>query len=331
MQLSDLSSKILNNPLPVIISTHQTPDGDALGSEIALAHCLKKLGKEVILVNQDRTPPAFKFLEKYERIRSVSEIIPVPDKALVVIVDAHDIDTIGTDIKELINTVKEKEIFFMNHHSPKYFEPNYSYILFEAASSTGEIIYRLITNELKVPLDKVTAECVYTAIISDTRSFRYSKTTSYTHQIAADLLEYGIQAEKIQLEVFGSNNLRQIHTLGFALENTKLSESGKIAYTYIPFEVMTQNNISPNDTKGFINHLLTIKGVEIAVLLRQDSKEKIKVSLRSQGNYSIYDLAEEYGGGGHKFAGSFASNMPHDALIKRIIEKLEKLTVETLN
>ena len=94
---------------------------------------------------------------------------------------------------------------------------------------------------------------------------------------------------------------------------------------------MTKNNISPNDTKGFINHLLTIKGVEIAVLLRQDSKEKIKVSLRSQGNYTIYDLAEEYGGGGHKFAASFISNMPYDVLIKRIIDKLEKLTVETLN
>ncbi|MCX6112716.1 MAG: DHHA1 domain-containing protein, partial [Proteobacteria bacterium] len=135
----------------------------------------------------------------------------------------------------------------------------------------------------------------------------------------------------IQLEVFGSNNLKQIHMLGLTLENTKLSESGKIAYTYIPLEAMVQNNISPNETKGFINNLLTIKGVEIAVLLRQDSKDKIKVSIRSKGNYPIYDLAEEYGGGGHKFAASFISNMPPDTLFKRIIDKLEKLTVETLN
>ena len=177
MQLSDLSSKILNNTLPVIISTHQTPDGDALGSEIALAHCLKKLGKEVILVNQDKTPFAFKFLEKYEKIKSTAEIIPVPDKAQVIIVDAHDIDTTGPDVKELINTVKDKEILFINHHSPKYFEPNYFYILFDAASSTGEIMYRLITEEFNIELDKIIAECIYTAIISDTRSFRYSKTS----------------------------------------------------------------------------------------------------------------------------------------------------------
>ncbi|MCX6112618.1 MAG: DHH family phosphoesterase, partial [Proteobacteria bacterium] len=106
MQLSDLSSRILDNPLPVIISTHQNPDGDALGSEIALAHCLKKLGKEVILVNQDRVPTAFKFLEEYERIKSTPEIISVPEKAQVIIADTHDIDTTGSDIKELLAAVK---------------------------------------------------------------------------------------------------------------------------------------------------------------------------------------------------------------------------------
>jgi bifunctional oligoribonuclease and PAP phosphatase NrnA len=330
MQLSGLRTKILENDLPVIISTHQNPDGDGLGSEIALAHCIKKLGKDVIIINQDKTPSSFKFLEQYFPIRIASGVTP-PEKALVLLVDMHEMQSAGPDVSSLIDKVQTKEVIFINHHSPKYFETGYTYILFDSASSTGEIAYKLIKEELKVPLDKIIAECIYTAIISDTRSFRYSKTTSYSHQIASDLLEYGIQAEKIQLEVFGSNTMHQIHLLGLALQNTRLSNNGKVAYTYIPLDAMLQNNITPNDTKGFINHLLTIKGVEIAVLIRQDNKEMVKVSIRSKGNYPIYDLAEEHGGGGHKFAASFRSNMAPDAIIHGIVEKLEKLTVETLN
>lgn len=331
MQLSELRTKILNTPYPIIITTHQNPDGDGIGSQIALGYCLKKIGKEVILVNQDRTPNHFRFMEQYEKIKSINEIMDPPNKALVIMVDLNDIDSSGQEIRNLLTPLQEKEIFFLNHHTPKYFEPDCSYIVFESASSTGEIIYRFITEDLKIPLDKATAECIYTAIISDTRSFRYSRTTSYSHQIAADILDYGIQAEKIQLEVFGSNDIRQIHALGTTLENTRISENGKIAYTHIPLDVMIKNKIEASDTKGFINHLLTIKGIEIAVLLRQDEKEKIKVSIRSKGNYPIYDVAEELGGGGHKFAASFISNMPLDTLTKRIIDKLEKLTTEILN
>ncbi|MEI6092908.1 MAG: bifunctional oligoribonuclease/PAP phosphatase NrnA [bacterium] len=331
MQLSELRTKILDSPYPIIIITHQNPDGDGIGSQIALGYCLKRLGKEIILVNQDRTPAHFKFLEEYGRIKSTKEIIAPLDKALVLMLDLNDIESAGQEIKEILDSINEKEILFINHHTPKYFESNCSYIVFDSASSTGEIIYRFMTEQLECELDKATAECIYTAIVSDTRSFRYSKTTSYSHQIAADILEYGIQSEKIQLEVFGSNNLSQIHALGTTLENTKISENGKIAYTYIPLEVMIKNKIEPSDTKGFINHLLTIKGVEIAVLVRQDEKEKVKVSIRSKGNYPIYDLAEELGGGGHKFAASFISNMPMDILTKRVIDKLEKLTMEILN
>jgi phosphoesterase RecJ-like protein len=330
MQLSDLRTKILENNFPVIISTHQNPDGDGLGSEIALAHCIKKLGKDAVIVNQDKTPSALKFLEQYFPIR-LANGVTAPEKALVILVDMHDMQSAGPDVNDLVNRIQTKEIFFMNHHSPKYFEPEYKYILFDSASSTGEIAYKFIKEELKVPLDDAIAECIYTAIISDTRSFRYSKTTSYSHQIASDLLEHGIHAERIQLEVFGSNTMHQIHLLGLALQNTRLSNNGKVAYTYIPYDAMAENNITPNDTKGFINHLLTIKGVEIAVLIRQDDKEKLKVSIRSKGNYPIYDLAEEYGGGGHKFAASFISNMPPETILHGIVDKLEKLTVETLN
>jgi bifunctional oligoribonuclease and PAP phosphatase NrnA len=328
MQIKLIKETILQSQTPVIISTHQNPDGDALGSEVALAHALKKLGIDVTILNQDKTPIAFKFLEKNIKIHIPSKLDIIPNNALVIIVDAHDINIVGQDVKEIINKIPEKKILFINHHSPDILDDKLEYILQNSASSTGEIIYKIIKDHLNIVIDKEIAEAIYTAIISDTRSFRYSRTTSYSHQIASDLIEHGIKPEKIQLEVFGSNRLEQLQLLGYTLLNVKLSSNSKIAFTSIPLNIMEKYSALASETKGFVNHLLSIKGVEIAVLLREDSKDSVKISIRSKGNYPIYNLAEEYGGGGHKFAASFTSNTPSDLLLDSIIKKLEDLTEE---
>jgi phosphoesterase RecJ-like protein len=331
MQINLFKETILQSKIPVIISTHQNPDGDALGSEIALAHAFKKIGSNVTILNQDKTPIAFKFLEKDTVIKDIAGFENPPSEALVIIVDAHDLNVIGKDVKDIIDKIQQKKILFINHHSPESLDDKAEYILQDSASSTGEIIYKIIKDYLNIPIDKLIAESIYTAIISDTRSFRYSRTTSYSHQIAAELIEHGIEAERIQLEVFGSNKLEQLQLLGYTLLNVKLSSNGKVAFTSIPVDIMKKYSASSNDTKGFVNHLLSIKGVEIALLLREDAKDSIKVSIRSKGNYPLYDVAEEYGGGGHKFAASFTSNMPSDVLLSTITQKLQQLTEEGYN
>jgi len=331
MQINLFKEIIFKHKDPVIISTHQNPDGDALGSETALAHALNNVGLNTTIINQDKTPVSFRFLQKHMPIHQVSEFDKIPSKALVIIVDAHDLNTVGKDVKEFIDTIQEKKVIFINHHSPENLESGSEYILNDSASSTGEIIYKIIKDHLNIPIDKSIAESIYTAIISDTRSFRYSRTTSYSHQIASEIIEYEIEPERIQLEVFGSNRLEQLQLLGYTLLNVKLSSNAKIAFTYIPMDIMNRYSASANETKGFVNHLLSIKGVEIAVLLREDSTSSIKVSIRSKGNFPIYDVAEEYGGGGHKFAASFNSNMTSELLLNTIIKKLETLTTEDYN
>jgi len=327
--LKELKDTLLKTKKRIIISTHVNPDGDAIGSEIALANTLKKLGKNVSILNQDPTPLQFKFLEKYfdsYAIENISNKEPV----LVILLDVNDINDIGKNIKMfLTEELHEPEIVVIDHHAPNTINKNYKYIVDEGRSSTGEIIYNLIKNELGITPDKETAEAIYTAIVSDTKSFRYSRTTVAAHYIAAELMHLGIDHEKIQTEIFGSNSIGQICLLGYALSNIKLSDNKKIAYTVLTLDELKRCSVLAPETKGFINHLLTIKDVEVAVLFRQDKENLTKISIRSKGNYPIHDLAVKLGGGGHKFAATFSCEGKPSSCIEKVISGLEELTKGT--
>jgi len=323
MSLNCIKEKIVSSK-NIIISTHSAPDGDAIGSETALAIILKKMNKNVVIVNQDPTPLPLSFLEDHAKFNYPSTA-PKTEEALVIIVDVNDLSKIGEQTKEYIDGIKNKDIIFISHHRTKSVENGCSYLINETASSTGEIIYSLIKEELNMDIDIKTAEAIYTAIISDTKSFRYSRTTSYSHRIAAELIELGIDAEKIQSEVFGSNSLGQLKTLGCMLRDIELTKSGKVAYVYIPYSTLNDNEVCAAHTKGFVNHLLTIKGVNIAVLFRESPDKSIKVSIRSKGIHPIEELAMDFGGGGHKFAATFSSTLPKEELVKKITSELEKL------
>jgi len=324
MNFKELAKKLIEAKEPVIISTHCCMDGDAIGSEIALAHALKTKGKDVSILNQDTLPDQFNFLQQYFDSFAI-ENVNKKEKITVVIVDANDLNKIGETVKYLLtDELKIQEIIFIDHHKPKNKIENAEYFISEEASSTGEMVYKLISEEFALKIDSVFAEAIYTAIVCDTRSFRYSRTNAYSHQIASDLIKLGIEPERIQTELFGSNTLGQIRLLGYVLSNAELSKNKKIAHVYIPVEKMEENNVLPHDTKGFINNLLTIKDVEVAVLFRQDTKDTIKVSIRSKGTYNIQGLAEEFGGGGHKFAATFTSKKSFTELKEGVISALEK-------
>ena len=239
----------------------------------------------------------------------------------------NDISKTGNDVKTFVESIPNKEILFISHHKTKHIDADCAYMISDSASSTGEIIYNLVNDEFEIDIDIKTAEAIYTAIISDTKSFRYSRTTSSSHRIAAELLELGIDAERIQSEVFGSSSVGQLRTLGCMLQNIETTRSGKIAYVFIPYDTLKEHDVCAAQTKGFVNHLLTIKGVEIAVLFRQDIDDKIKVSLRSKGNYPIDEFALGFGGGGHKFAATFYSSDQKQELINKITTGLEQLVL----
>jgi len=325
MHLKELAQKLIEAKEPIIISTHCCMDGDAIGSEIALAHALRTKGKDVSILNQDTLPEQFNFLQQYFDSFAI-ENVNKKEKITVVVVDSNDLNKLGETVKYLVvDELNVQEIIFIDHHEPKEKVSDAKYFISDQSSSTGEIIYKLITEEFGLKIDNLLAEAIYTAIVCDTRSFRYSRTNAYSHQIASDLIKLGIEPEKIQTELFGCNTLGQINLLGYVLSNVKLSNNKKIAYAYIPVERLIDNKVLPSDTKGFINNLLTIKDVEVAVLFRQDTKNCIKVSIRSKGTYNIHNLAEKFGGGGHKFAATFTSEKSFDELKKEVISELENI------
>ena len=325
MMFKDLSKKLLSINDPIIISTHCFMDGDAIGSIIALAHALKEKGKKVSILNQEVVPEQFKFLQQYFDSFALEDIkkgAPVTS----IVVDSNDLNKVGSYIKAfLLDEIKVSELIFIDHHKPKHKIKNAEYYISESSSSTGEIIYRLITEGFELKIDTVLAEAIYTAIVCDTRSFRYSRTNAYSHQVASDLIKQGIEPEKIQTQLFGCNALEHVQLLGYALTNTKLSNGGKVAYTLIPLDKMQECKASSADTKGFINNLLTIKNIEVAVLFRQDKQNSIKVSIRSKGSVDIQGLAEKLGGGGHKFAATFTSVLPYEELHKNVLAELDEL------
>ncbi|MBN1115157.1 MAG: DHH family phosphoesterase [Oligoflexia bacterium] len=327
LQLSDIRDLILKNDFPVFISAHAFPDGDALGSEVALAHALESINKNARIINRDSAPLPFSFLQKYHKFSS-PENITIPESAFFIFLDVCETEKLGSDVVNIIGKVRDKKIIFIDHHRPKIYNEDFHYFINDDASCTGEIIFDLLTRELGIPLDQTIAEAIYTAIISDTRSFRYSKTTSKSHKIAASLIDSGIETEKIQQKVFSSNNINQIQLLGYVLSNTRLSENKKVAYVFLPHRVMSRYHLLPMETKGFINHLLTIKNVEIAVLLREDRPDHIKVSLRSKKPYPIDTYAEKYGGGGKKFGASFSLKNINEQTRREIIGELEIMAGE---
>jgi bifunctional oligoribonuclease and PAP phosphatase NrnA len=330
MNLKILAQHILKNKKTLILSTHISPDGDGLGSEVALAAGLKNLNMDVSIFNQDAVPVPFLFLNEHFSIDCPGDHA-VKAPSIFLLVDVNTIEKVGADIAMMISSHPDNEVYFIDHHEPSMYIDKAGYYIDENVSSTGEIIYKLLVEELKVDIDISMAESIYTAIISDTRSFRYSRTTSYSHYIAARLIEKGISPEQVQLKVFGSNTFQQMQMLGHILCNARVACDNRVAYTIVTKELMDRFNVTGSDTKGFINNLLTIRDIEIAVMFREESPLLFKVSMRSKGHYPIAEIAKEFGGGGHKFAATFLFKGDLELLLPKIMSNIEKMMGRNTN
>lgn len=317
----------LNNKTNIFIITHSKPDGDGIGSSIALSHALKNNfnDKNICFLLDKELPEQFKFLSKIYKPTLLNNINNIYKEALILFIDTSELSRVEPKILDFINTIDKKSIFLIDHHIPNITNNTYKYLINERSSSTGEMIYTLIKNEFKIELNKDIAEAIYTSIICDTRSFKYARTTTTAHDIAKELMSYGINHENIQTNVFSSNSLDQIKILGYILNNTKLSRNGKIAYSCLPINIIREYNVKPEDTKSFINHLLTIKDVEISVLFREDEESKTKISIRSKGKLILDNFGKEYGGGGTKYASTFTINKKPTHIYEEIINKLENI------
>lgn len=286
-------AQALKSCTELLISVHKDPDGDALGSQIALMLALEKLGKRVRAHNIDPVPDIYRFLPDVERITHGAKINGAFD-ALVVL-DAEPART------HLFSGAYPAPLLInIDHHVTNPQEWPLTW-LDTGAAATGEMIYLLI-HEMGVLIDSDMALCLYTAIFTDTGSFRYSNTTSKSMKIAASLLEEGADPWLVTEHVYESLSYDRLKLLGHVLAGMERSSDGRTAWVVITEELYRRTGTTADDTENFVNFVRSVKGVEVAVLFRQTGRLQYKVSLRSKGRIDLSIVAQSLGGGGHKNA-----------------------------
>jgi phosphoesterase RecJ-like protein len=284
-----------------IITTHINPDADALGSQIAFYLILKKLNKEILLLNHSDTPENLKFLDfdnKIEKYVKEKHIDAIRNYEVIVLLDLNQANRIAAMEKDVLQSNLIK-ICLDHHQNPSEFA-DYMFCE-EDYCATGEIIYDFIKETNIIEIDKQIAIALYAAIMTDTGSFRFPRTSPKIHRIVADLLEKGADPTEIYEEIYGKFDYEKILLQGEAIANIKLALNGKVSYMIITKKQLEKYNASEADVDGFVNYCLNIKGVVVSFLF-MELQNGIKVSLRSKGNIPINKLAAEFGGGGHFYA-----------------------------
>ena len=277
----------------VLISVHKSPDGDALGSQLALMLALEKMGKTVTAHNLDPVPEIYRFLPHQARITS-GPVVAGRFDAMIVL----DSDPPRTGL--FTNDYPAATLINIDHHVTNPLAWPLTW-LDASASATGEMIYKLVM-QADLPIDRDMALCLYTAIFTDTGSFRYSNTTPECMRISATLLEAGADPWVVTENVYESYSFSRLKLLGCVLGDMERSADGRMAWVVVTHELFQRTGTTSEDTDNFVNYVRSVNGVEVAILFRQTAPKQYKISLRSKGRVDISSLAQALGGGGHKNA-----------------------------
>jgi phosphoesterase RecJ-like protein len=274
----------------IFIASHVNPDGDNIGSIIALGLALKKLKKNVRVIKTDEIPTDYLFLPFIDIIQPYE----ASDIDLLIVLDCGDIDRLGK-YKSLLN--KAKTIINIDHHisNTKFGTLN---IVDDKAAATGELIYDLLKN-MSIEIDKDIATCLYAAISTDTGSFMYDSVTSRTHKIIASLIETGIDKSNINIKLYQSRSIERTNLFIKSFSTLKTYHNNRIAVVKVTQSMLNKSNAKMEDTEGIISFIRDIDTVEVACLLKEYKENEIKVSLRSKRTVDVSKICSKFNGGGH--------------------------------
>ena len=278
------------------VLSHVRPDGDALGSQLALALSLLKLGKEVRVWNEDG------MLEKYSFIPR-AELLTVPpgekeDFDVVVALDTAIQNRLGNTL----DSVGHVKVWINIDHHPS--NPRYGELVYidPTAPATGQILFELLKAE-KFPIDRDIAENLFVAISTDTGSFQYSNTTTRTFEIAAELVHAGVEVGRVSQQLYESYPRRRIELLRELLRTMRFEADGKVASFSLSLETAKRLGVLPEDNEGLIDHIRAIQGVIVAVFFEELPDGKVRVSMRSKDEaVDVCAICSKFGGGGHTLA-----------------------------
>jgi bifunctional oligoribonuclease and PAP phosphatase NrnA len=303
----------------IVLACHQGPDGDALGSMLALALALRKRGRETTASwgsDPFVVPRHYKFLPGLDLLSRPEEVPAAPE--LMVTFDCGSIERLGTLEP---NARAAKQLVVIDHHVSN---DNFGTInlIDPKVAASAVITYKLI-GEMGIPLDRDIATCLYTGVVTDTGSFKYRNTTPEVHQIAADLISYDIGHDDIVRIVYDTHPVGFLKFLGVALDRAEVIDDAGMIWTWTTQADLQASDIEAEDTDGLIDVIRTADGVDVACVLKETPEGVYKASMRSKGATNVGAVCESFGGGGHAFAAGFtADGTDPRAIIDAIAAKL---------
>ena len=302
------------------LSTHINPDGDAIGSELALYFFLTEMGKSVKVFNTDAVPKNYKFLPCWDTIEGVNAVDTYRPEVLVVL-DASTLERIGKALSKTLLPIHK--LVNIDHHATAEAFGDINLIM-PSASSTSEIVYKLIKS-YQMPIGKACALCLYTGLMFDTGCFRYSNTTPETHRIAAELIEIGEFApDEVYRHVYEQLPVAKFQLLSEVLSTLQLTNDGKIASVYATQEMFRKIGTTADAVEGIVNQIQAIAGVEVALCASEMTDRSTKVSLRSQAHVDVSQLAAEFEGGGHARAAGCRVVMPYLTALTTLVQTAQR-------
>jgi bifunctional oligoribonuclease and PAP phosphatase NrnA len=307
-----------------VISTHVNPDGDGIGSEVALAGWLTDRGSEVTIVNHSETPAVYDFLDPARQIRvydTARDDEAIARAEVIVLLDMNQPDRLRS-MERAVMASPATRVCIDHHLEPSPFA--HHYLVDEEATSTGEILFRLLTTIDPSSLTPPIATALYCAVMTDTGSFRYPRVDADTHAMVARMIAAGADPVTTYSSVYERWSNGRIHLLGETLAELGTLAEGRLAHVSITRDMLERTGTNEEDTDNFTTYPMSVQGVVIGILFLE-LPDGVKISFRSRGDIPVNHLAREFGGNGHKnAAGAHVHGEQLRALKSRVLESALK-------
>lgn len=303
-----------------LIATHVNPDGDAIGSSLALGEILRNMGKDVVCYCE--TPVSDRYLFMPGAYQFTAELADPEQREVFVVIDCSDLDRAGKVLKK---SRMPEAMINIDHHRNNQISGGV-HLVDENACASAELVYRLI-GELRQPITRSAALNLYTAILTDTGSFRFSNTNQAAFRISEEMVGLGVIPQVVARKVYGTYSAARLKLLSHVLDTLEISPNKMFATVSVTLATMARTGTIRDDINGFVDYPRFITGIEFSALVQEISEGRFHVSLRSAGNVNVAKIAEEFGGGGHFNASGFEAAGDIDSIksrLTRIADSVER-------
>lgn len=320
----DQIGQVLQDHDTFAVISHVRPDGDAIGSILALGHALERMGKKVRFLNQDGCPESLLFLRGSEKVEVSAEAVEL-QVDVAICLDTAAKTRVGEDSFKVVEAAGT--VVNIDHHvsNPGYGDFNY---VDDSYPATGQIVYDLLKH-LDLPISEISRDSIYVATSTDTGSFQYPGTTQATYEMAADLVSLGLDVGQINQLTYDNQPYRKVELMRSLLNTLERSDDGQIAWCHLKGETKAELSLIDDDTEGMIDILRSIQGVIVAVFFEELGGGEIRVSMRSKDRrINCSEICGVFGGGGHALAAGIRMAGPiEDAQSKVLSEVQSQLSV----